>query len=514
MSRYQQWQFNTFLIDTIRTVFFIFIFNPFMNNYHHNLIQACRITLFWAFSILLPSSGLGSALTLIKDGYKIKVQLSGIKDSVCFLANYYGDKTYVTDTAKVDGKGRFIFEGDSLLPGGVYIIAGQSNNKYLEFIVDRYQVFSIYAEMPNISSDVRFGDSPDNNLFFEYIQHNMLVRKEIETLKKEIPIYKGKPDSLDFVKNKINVLGDELEAYQLKIITSHPESFVSVMLKAMHEPEVKNVPLLSNGREDSVYKFNYYKSHYWDNFDLTDDRLLRTPLFHKRIERYFKEIVFQQPDSIIKAADDFIKKTRPNKEVFKYSIWYLTYKFETSKIMGFDEIFVHMVDAYYTKGEAFWADSSTIKTMTKRASALRPILIGQKAPELILIDTAGSFVSLNHTVANYLVVLFYESDCAHCKKEIKELNELQAKAHPEFKVFAVCTDTSLIKWKKFIHDNELNWIHVNGTRSITRDYHDLYDINMTPVLFLLDEKKKIIAKRLKAEQLIPFLENYDKNKLN
>jgi len=79
-------------------------------------------------------------------------------------------------------------------------------------------------------------------------------------------------------------------------------------------------------------------------------------------------------------------------------------------------------------------------------------------------------------------------------------------------VFAVNTDTSLEKWKKYIVDNDLKWINVNGTRSISPDYHQLYDIRTTPTLFLLDEKKRIIAKRLKTEQLIPFLENYHKNK--
>ena len=452
----------------------------------------------------------GNPFAIPETGYKIKVQLTGIADTVCYLANYYGDKTYLTDTAKVDAKGKFAFEGDSSLPGGVYIIAGQSNNKYLEFIIDRLQDFSISADISTISTNVRFDRSPENVLFFDFIQYNMKIRKEVESQKKAQQNFKENQDSVNAIKKRIGLLNSDLESYQDKIIAENPESFVSVMLKAMKEPEVKNVPILANGREDSIYRFQYYKSHYWDNFNLADDRMLRTPLFHKRLERYFKDIVYQHPDSIILAADEFINKTRENREVFKYSVWYLTYKFETSKIMGFDEIFVHMVDTYYAKGEAFWADSSTVRAMTKHANALRPILIGEKAPELILIDTAGKFVSLHHISAKYLVVLFYESDCGHCKKEITELKEWMSVQEYGVQFFAVCTDTSLVKWKKFITLNKLNWINVNATRSITRDYHDLYDISMTPMLFLLDEKKKIIAKRLKAEQLIPFLENYDK----
>jgi peroxiredoxin len=471
-----------------------------------------RIGLLFIFLMLAFYPGIGKCELHLKvdDGYKIKVQITGIKDTLCYLANYYGDKTYLADTAEVDAKGRFVFEGDSLLPGGVYIIAGQSNNKYLEFIVDRSQVFSISTDVSTLTSDVQFEKSEDNTLFFGFIYFNIKIRKEIEQLQKEQQKFKDNPDSTRVIKKRIEHLNNELEAYQNSIISDHPASFVTVMLKAMQEPEVKNVPILPNGREDSVYRFHYYKAHYWDNYNLEDDRLLRTPLFHKRLDRYFKDIIYQHPDSIIIAAENFINKARGNKEVFKYSVWYLTYKFETSKIMGFDEIFVHMVDTYYTSGEAFWADSSTVKSMTKNANALRPILIGEKAPELILIDTAQRFISLHHTVANYTVVFFYESDCGQCKSEVKVLKDWMDKQELGVQIFAVCTDTSMVKWKKFILTNKLDWINVNGTRSITRDYHDLYNISMTPTLFVLDEKKYIIAKRLKSDQLIPFLENFDK----
>lgn len=445
------------------------------------------------------------------DGYKIKIQIIGIQDTVCYLANYYGDKTYLTDTAIVDSKGKFTFEGDTILPGGIYIVAGQSNNKYFEFIIDKEQKFSVSTEVTDINGKMKFENSRDNKLFFEFIKNNMVKRMEIESLKKsksQILL----PDSLKSIDKQIDEINTSLEAYQQKVISENPGSFVSIVLKAMQEPEVIDIPILENGREDSVYKYQYYKQHFWDNYDLTDDRLLRTPLFHKRLERYFANILYQHPDTIIKEADIYINQTRENKEVFKYSVWFLTYKFETSKIMGFDEIFVHMVDTYYTTGEAYWSDSTVVASLSKRADALRPILIGGTAPDLILIDTNYSFLSLHYSPADYTVLLFYEIDCNHCKKEINELNAWYENNDLGLHVFAVNTDTSLVKWKKFIIDNDLKWINVNGTRSITPDYHQLYDIRTTPTLFLMDQKKKIIAKRLKTEQLIPFLENYHKNK--
>lgn len=443
--------------------------------------------------------------------YKLKFQVKGINDTICYLANYYGDKTYLTDTAVVDDKGRFVFEGDSVLPGGIYIIAGQAKNKYFECIVDKEQQFSIVTDLSDISAKAKISNSVDNELFFEYIVRNINHHKRMEEINQQKKALKNQPDSLAILNEEIKVSTKNLATFQQDLIVNNPETFVSVLLNAMTEPEVPE-KLFESGKADSVYQYQYYKNHYWDNFDLTDDRLLRTPLFNSHTERFFGQVVYQHPDSIIQEADIFIDKTRPNKEVFKYAVWYLTYKFETSKIMGFDEIFVHMVDTYYSQGQAFWADSSVVVTLSNRANELRPILIGSPAPNLILIDTSGGFKSLYHYNAEFMVVLFYESDCNHCKKEITALKTWLQEDTYDVKVFAVCTDTSLVQWKKFIVDYDLDWINVNGTRSVTPDYHDLYDIRMTPTMFLLDDKKKILAKRLKTDQLAPFLDSYVRSK--
>ncbi len=444
--------------------------------------------------------------------HKIKIKIEGAQDTVLYLAHYYGDKTYIDDTAKVSKKGEFVFEADSILPEGMYIVAGQENNRYFEFILDQHQDFSILTDKKNIPENIRFKGSEINNLFYDYIRFNSKTHIEMKQLSDRKKGLSEQPDSVKYLNEKIAALNSELEDYKKDFINGHPDSFISVMFKAMTEPEPGAIPVLENGREDSVYAYNYYKQHYWDNIDVTDDRLLRTPLLHKKLEKYFTKVLYQFPDTIIKEADTFINKTRDNKEVFKYTVWYLTFKFETSNIMGFDEIFVHMVDTYYVTGEAFWADSTVVKSITKHANSLRPVLIGNQAPNLILIDTNNSFTSLYKIGAKYTIVLFYEFDCGHCKKEITALQTWEQESEIDLKIFAVCTDTSLVRWKKFIREKEMHWINANGTRSVTQDYHGLYNIQMTPSLFLLDENKKIIAKRLKTGQLQPFLENYDKRK--
>jgi peroxiredoxin len=473
------------------------------NNY---TIICCRAVL-WLSLILF---GVSASAGQDGKGYEIKVQIKGIPDTVCYLANYYGDKTYLTDTAAVEADGNFAFTGDTALPGGIYIIAGQSNNKYFEILVNDISHFSIRTSIAQIPDRIEFEGSPDNTLFYGYVNENVRYRRKIEALSQELKKQAPGADSANLLKDQINELYDRISSFEDSLIKANSNSFVAVVLKAKQEPELAPPVYLSNGKEDSLTAYLSYKEHFWDNLNPSDERLLRTPLYHMRLKKYFEKVLYQQPDTLIHEADKFIKKASGSSETLKYAIWYLTYKFETSNVMGFDEVFVHMVDAYYAKGLAYWTDSSVVKSLMNRADELRNVLIGSQAPNLVLLDTLGNFKSLYSVEAEYLIVLFYEYGCSHCRKEIKALKAWYFENPFNAEVFAVNTDTSLAAWRKFIREQDLNWIHVNGTRSVTPDYHGLYDIRVTPTIYVLDERKKIIAKRLKTEQLMPFLEGYHK----
>lgn len=466
-----------------------------------NIFATEKLVLMWKMAIAYIFIVLYTGLFANgQEGYRIRFEIEGLPDTVCYLVNYYGDKTYITDSANVETGGIVVFQGDSALPAGIYILAGQTNNRILEFIggADHEVTFiSAYEKLPMID---KIQGSDENMFFFDYIEFSSAKMSEIEKLRKKKKEIQN-AETIATLDEEIDSLNTAVGKYKTDFIDAHPDAFVASVFSAMKEPDIEAAK-----KSDSPYRF--LVDHYWDDFDLTDERLLRTPLYHRKLNDFFGKVVYQHPDSIIAEADRLIDKVTMNRDMFKYTVWFLTFKYETSNIMGFDEIFVHMAERYYGTGEAFWADSSVVAAMVKRAKQLRPILLGEKAPELILTDTSGNFVSLHRVQADYTLVFFYEPDCGHCKTETDKIKEWYDNDTLGLAVFAVCTDTSLAAWKKYIVDRKLDWIHVNGTRSITADYHDLYNISMTPTLFLLDRNKRIIAKRLKTDQLRPFLEDY------
>lgn len=449
------------------------------------------------------------------DAYTIKITVKGLKEgSTCVLANYYGDKQYIKDSAKVDAKGQVIFKGEEKYDQGIYLFV-PPNKKYFDFIMDEKQFFSLETDTLDYLKHMKVKGSDENKFFYDYQQFMAAKQKQIEPLREQYKLSKSNADSAKLLLKQMEVIDEEVKKYKLDFIKNNPKTFVAKLFKAMEEPVVPEAPLLPNGRKDSTFAFRYYKAHYFDNMDFTDDRMLRTPIFHSHIKQYMERMTAQVPDSINLEADYLIEKARPNYEMFKYMVWWITLTYESSKIMGMDAVFVHMVEKYYITKQANWLDSTQYAKISERAMILKPLLIGKYAPSINMPDTLGRRVSLYDVKAKYTVVIFWDHGCGHCKKEVPKLCEIYKSKLKEkgVEVYAIETENKSDEWLKFIREHHLDWINVlepdDYNRAVTKKFYDIYS---TPVIYLLDENKIIRAKRVESEQLSDIIDALEKEK--
>jgi len=444
-------------------------------------------------------------------GHDIRFKLKAYQDSTAIIAHYYGDNQYIPrDTAKFDSKGMVQFKGKKELPEGVYLLV-LPKNKYVEFLVGE-QVQSLEFDTSDAISTMNVKEGIENKVFYSYQKTMSSKAKEAQPIKAKLGKTKN-ADSTAELKKQLEAIDKEVKAFREKLFAENPKTLAVKLFKAAQEPEVPEIPTLPNGRKDSTFQFRYYKSHFLDNIDLGDDRMVRTPIFHGKIEQYITKMTLQMPDSINKEADYLLKKAGKSKEVFKYLVWWITNNYEKSQIMGMDAVFVHMAKNYYLNGKAYWVDSAVVNKIRDRAKILEPILIGKKAPNMFLTDSSGKLFTLDGFKAKSTVLLFWASDCGHCQKELPKIYEFYEKNKSRgINVYATCIDRKPDDWKKFIREKKLNWTNVWDSYVAT-DFKNMYDIYSTPVIYLLDENKKILAKRIGAEQLEDFYDNYFKDKV-
>ena len=53
-----------------------------------------------------------------------------------------------------------------------------------------------------------------------------------------------------------------------------------------------------------------------------------------------------------------------------------------------------------------------------------------------------------------------------------------------------------------------HWVNVNGMSSNVR-YDELWDVNSTPTIYVLDSQKRIVTKRIDVDQIEAFIRNWN-----
>ena len=159
-------------------------------------------------------------------------------------------------------------------------------------------------------------------------------------------------------------------------------------------------------------------------------------------------------------------------------------------------------------------------------SALRSQMIiselAMMLEEQVLPNFEG-YVSIHEQATKYTILYFWEPDCSHCKTETpkfskdyddKKLQDIGVTVIP------IYLHRNINEWEKYTNHlntwldfvtehNMLKWTNVWEPFGYSH-YRDKYDISSSPVLYLLDKDKKIIAKRISYDQAIGIIEDIEK----
>lgn len=461
-----------------------------------------------------------TAAAQTKSGYTIDFNVKGLKDTTAYLAYYFAEQTYVRDTAKVNSKGEFVFTGNTSLPQGWYFLV-LNKLKLIDIMIGPNQHFSIATDTAGLKRPVEngvvFKNDIDNKLYYENLAHNLELNKKAE------PHVKIVRDSTlkDETKKKaaqaeLKKIGEEAQAYQDKIILEHPETLTARLFKTSKQIVIPDPPKRADGSIDSLFQLKYYREHFFDNFNLADDALIRLgqPIYKNKLNEYLDKLHVQQPDTIIKAIEKIVSLAKKNPETYKFVLWTITPKYATPEFMGMDEVFVWIYYTYYATGEMdSWANDKYKKSLKELADNYCKSLVGKTAPNMIMQDANLQPKSMYDIKAKYTLVYFFDHDCGHCRKETPVLVDFYKKNKAKFnlEVFAVDIDTTMASMKEFIKTMGTTWTTVNGPRTYLKvGYKDQYDVPTTPTLYILDQNKKIIAKKPPVNKLEDFFTNYEK----
>ena len=468
--------------------------------------------------LLIASVICFSAIAQTNSGHAIDFKVKGLKDTTAYLGFYFAEQTYIQDTARVNGHGEFSFTGKKALPQGSYFLV-LNKSKLIDIMVGPNQHFSVETDTAGLrraAGRVTIKNDIDNKLYYENLVHIAELGKKAE------PYVKIMRDTIlkDEAKKKeaqeaLKKFNEEAQTYQDKIIAEHPETMTARLFKTTKQIVIPDAPKRADGSIDSLFQLKYYREHYFDNFDLSDDALIRIeqPFYKKKVNEYLDKLYTQHPDSIEKAITKLVSKAKKNPETYKFLMITITAKYGTPEYMGMDEVFVWLYYTYYATGEMdYWASEKHKKNLKEFADNYCKSLIGKTGPNLMMQDANFQPKSMYDIKTKYTILYFFDHNCGHCRKETPVLAEFYKKNKAKFnlEVFAVDIDSTMADMRAFIKTFNLTWVTVNGPRTYFNvHYRDQYDVPSYPTIYILDVKKKIIAKKPPTDKLENFLINYE-----
>ena len=369
-------------------------------------------------------------------------------DSMYYLCKYRGAKPIIIDTLRLDKWNKFSmvkkYDKNTKLPEGIYLLTNEQHYPIIEFLVAKNQKFSLFIEdLEDLNSVKVRGRAKETKLYFKLMAKVRETEANIAALESETGYY---PENL----RKIDSLKKDLDNFGNSLIIRRKDSFINLVINSL--------------KRHGMYD-------YWDDFPLYDARILTYPLIDNKLETYFNAL---SPESklINDEIDKLIAKTGNCVEVRDYLIWYFYRKFYSPKFMNLDDVYIHLINEYFMKLEMKNVTKSVLELMAERAKYLENLKLGAKLPEI------GNLYSVD---ASYIAVIFYDKTCQKCAQEGRILEDIRTR-HPEMVIFPVEVHSGMM-------ENMISF----------------YDIQTTPMIYLLDNQKKIIAKRIKAGQVEQYL---------
>ena len=448
-----------------------------------------------------------TAFSSLANGFKISVEVKEFEGNEILLAYYYGDKMYIKDTLTRNDQGLFLYSSDVSIEPGIYLIVLPPDNNFFQFLVPMGdENLTISTVNGDLSKSLQIQGCADNALFLEYLKYlgeKSSVAQPLSEKMKETTEDAEKQKLMD----ELYAIEKDVKAFQTGIYENNPGTFTSQIVGANINFEI---PQFEGEEDPDLKRILYAREHYFDHIDLTNPRLLRTPFLFEKVNYYINNLFYKHPDSIAIAVGHVLDKMIPAQETFQFYLIHYLNEYAKSNIVGMDGVYVQLVDRYYATGKASWTDEEQLQKIIENANGLKPTLIGKTAPDITLEKKDGSTFKLHSVQSPYTVLYFWRYDCGHCKESTPVIKSFYEKFKDKgVKIVAVCTkftkDTEEC-WKYAEENGVTDWMHGVDTYHRSK-YMDTYYIKSTPQIFILDKDKKILIKKIGADQLESVMEN-------
>jgi thiol-disulfide isomerase/thioredoxin len=146
----------------------------------------------------------------------------------------------------------------------------------------------------------------------------------------------------------------------------------------------------------------------------------------------------------------------------------------------------------------------TIKGLIEKAKVTQLTSAGSNFINVESNDLDGKSHQLKSVIGEgkYVLLEFWASWCAPCRKEFPIMKKAYAKFHAKgFEIYGISIDKKADDWKKASGEEKLPWINTHFISETDKNAQVKYNVSSIPANFLIGPDGKIIARNLRGEAL-------------
>jgi thiol-disulfide isomerase/thioredoxin len=150
-----------------------------------------------------------------------------------------------------------------------------------------------------------------------------------------------------------------------------------------------------------------------------------------------------------------------------------------------------------------YPENQYVRQYHKQVEVERKTAIGASAPDIALTDPEGNIRKLSSLKGKVVLIDFWASWCGPCRKENPNVVAMYNKYHEKgFEIYSVSLDKERNSWLAAIAKDKLVWPdHVSDLKYWKSAGAAAYGVTSIPFTVLVDKKGKIVAKKLRGEEL-------------
>jgi len=403
-------------------------------------------------------------------------------DSWIKLYETEGNDFFLIDSAKIKNES-FQLRLDEAIPGIYKIGLGDDQENLGDVILNPAEE---RVELNYSSSNLQYGldsrNSKENEALLAYQKEERKHKNKIRQIQQ----------SREQGLNKRQAIYDEQEEfkkYQDRVAREYEGTFFANMVRHLQSPN------------------RFDKDKYWNDMDLNDESLIHSRVWPDRITDYMrlhasKEKSKEEPrlgfyNTVDMLATEIMQDG--SDEVLEFVLYTLSEGFYSSNM---EELSLYVVDNYFY-GDAC-GDAEISELFKRKAAGIRKLQIGNTPPDFTLPNSKGSDVQFSEVASSnkLTLVLFWASFCHKCEREIPEVKKVYKQYRSKgLEILAVSVDTEKSNWLEGIQDHGTEWLNVSDLKGWRSPVSEKFRVSSTPVMFLVNDKREIIAKPKSVKEL-------------